>query len=171
MLKIGGRYWLTVLALALAVPAGAQTKRNPALRVDVYRGAQVWNGDGFERRDVVVGGARIIGAVPSGAVATEIDASNRFIVPALGSAHEHSINTNAKSEWAYFGDGVYYLWNANSIVIPGWSDYFATWDTPEVATALGGITEPGGHPEYLYAKILTQYVYRGWTREDFLGPS
>ena len=143
--------------------------RNPPVKVDAYRGAMVWDGEGFGRRDVIVGGDRILGAAPPGAQITEIDATGRYIVPALGSAHEHAINPNSDNDWAYFGDGVYYLWNANSIVVPGWSDYYESPGTPEVATALGGITEPGGHPEFLYANVLTKYVYRGWTREDFLG--
>lgn len=156
------------LALAFASLAAA-SDRNPPVRVDVYRGASVWTGEGFSPRDVVVGGRRVLQGVPAGGEVRLIDVSGKFIVPPLGSAHEHSVNPSPRYDWAYFSDGVYYLWNANSIVTDQeTADYYRRDDTADVATAMGGITEPGGHPEPLYTETLSKFLYRGWRQEDFL---
>lgn len=156
-------------AALLIGPADAAVTPAANVHVTAYRNAQVWNGHGFDRRTLYVAGGRFLKGAPAGATVADVDLQNHFVVPALGSAHEHKINPNPESDWAYFDDGVFYLWNANGIVETAQRKaYYNRPTTVDYATAMGGVSEPGGHPEGIYLGVLRKYVYRDVPKEAFL---
>jgi imidazolonepropionase-like amidohydrolase len=158
------RYYLAGLLAFAAAPSQAA---DPTLTI--YRGASVWNGSGFAKRDFAVRAGRIV-AMTRTRNGPSIDVSGKFIVPAYGNAHHHITNPNPAGSWTFIEEGVFYVWNPNSIVLgTDTRDYFARRDTIDVALSQGGITEPRGHPEPLYVDTLSRYVYKGMTQPDFLG--
>lgn len=155
----------------LLSPPRVEASVTPAadVHVTVYRNGLVWTGRGFMRRTIYVGGSKILSGVPAGATAADVDLKGGFVVPPLGSAHEHKINPDPESDWSFFSDGVFYVWNANSIVeSPKRRAYYNRPGTIDYETAMGGISEPGGHPEVLYTEVLTKWVYKGENPSDFL---
>jgi imidazolonepropionase-like amidohydrolase len=138
----------------------------------IYENAMVWTGKGFERRSLAFRGDRFVDPRELAADAVRIDASARFIVPAYANAHAHVTPANPAGSWSYVKDGVFYVWNPNTVVIGQADlDFYKRSDAYDVATAQGGITDPGGHPEDLYVNLLTKWVpaYKGMTQKDFLG--
>ena len=154
------------------------TKAGPAkaLHADVsgqtviYAGASVWNGSDFERKDVAVRDGVFIDAGQVEGDFRIIDVSGKYITPPYANAHHHITNANDETGWEFLKDGVFYVWNPN-LISTAWNtsdaDYYARKDTYDVKTSMGGVTEPGGHPEKLYVKTLAKYVYRGFTYDDF----
>lgn len=136
----------------------------------IYENAGVWNGAGFERRELAVRNGRFIGLADAGAEALRIDAGGGFIVPAYGNAHAHLTSPTMQSSWSFIEQGVFYVWNPNTVVMgPEARRFFARPDTFDVRVAQGGITEPGGHPDKLYVDVLARHVYQGRPPEWFLG--
>jgi hypothetical protein len=163
------RLALPLLCL-LAAPQPAPAATNPAPAVTVYRGAMIWTGRSFRRGDLSVAGSRIVARAPRGAAVTVEDARALFIVPAYANAHSHLTSPTVQSSRSFLDAGVFYVWNPNTVVLgPDARAFFARHDTVDVKVSQGGITEPGGHPEPLYVNVLSQFVYRGRTREWFLG--
>jgi imidazolonepropionase-like amidohydrolase len=152
-----------------AALAGVRSTGAGEAAAKIYDNAWVWTGSGFERRTLAVRGGLFV--KPASATGGErIDLGGGFVVPAYGNAHAHVTTASAGASWNFLKNGVFYVWNPNTIVA---SDadraFFARPDTFDVAVAQGGITEPGGHPEKLYVDILTRYVYKGKTLDYFLG--
>lgn len=142
----------------------------PGEDVTLWERARVWDGRGFVERTLAVRGDRIVAARGVGAGARRIDVAGRLIVPAYANAHCHI--TNANREWAddFLRDGIYYVWNPNSVVIaPAVKGFYGRPDTPILKIAMGGVTERGGHPEKLYVDVLGKYVYPGHDRAWFVG--
>jgi imidazolonepropionase-like amidohydrolase len=139
-------------------------------RVSLYENARVWTGSGFETRTLAVREGRFVDPAEAGGGARRIDVGGRYIVPAYGNAHAHITRATPEGSWSYLKEGVFYVWNPNTVVL-GEKElaFFARGDTVDVKTAQGGITEPGGHPEQLYVEVLAKYVYKGKTLKDFLG--
>jgi imidazolonepropionase-like amidohydrolase len=148
----------------------AQTEAAAESSETLYRNASVWTGDSFVRRDLAVRDGRFVTAASVGANAARVDLAGRFLVPAYGNAHCH-IATGTEEASKFFLDlGVFYAWNPNTRVID--EEQLALIARPEsfdVLTAQGGITEPGGHPDFLYREILHDRVYPTWKDEDFVG--
>lgn len=159
-----GKAALLGALLAVGPPAFAATGATVE-----YRNAQVWDGQRMVRRTLVIRDGRFV-AQSRRADRTIVDLAGRFIVPAFGNAHEHVTNSTIRSSWDYLEEGVFYVWNPNSIIIDDEDRrFFARPDTVDVAFSNGGITEPGGHPETLYVDLLSKYVYKGKTKEYFVG--
>ncbi|MEM9232814.1 MAG: amidohydrolase family protein [Pseudomonadota bacterium] len=138
----------------------------------IYEGGLVWTGEGFEQKDIAVREGVFIETRRAPRGAETVSMAGRFLVPPYGNAHHHVANPTDQSSWTFMKEGVFYVWNPN-LYSAGWSEetraYYARKDTYDVRTSMGGLTEPGGHPEKLYVEILSQYVYQGDTLEDFLG--
>lgn len=132
--------------------------------------ASVWDGETFAPRDLFVRDGRFVDAPPGGA-ATVIDLAGHFIVPPYTEAHHHVTGADEATSRRFLEGGVFYALNANTVVGPfaDRDDFFERHDTYDVRLAMGGVTEPGGHPEKLYVKTLTRYVYPDWTLDDFIG--
>lgn len=161
-----------VLAAAAAPLRAAGPAALPGIsgEVTIYRGASVWNGKRMVAKTLIVDRGKFVAHAPKSARISELNLSGRYIVPAFGNAHEHITNANPGSNWAYLEEGVFYVWNPNSIEIGQASiDYFKRPDTIDVGFAMGGLTEPGGHPEPLYTDILSQRVYVGKKLDWFVG--
>ncbi len=157
---VGGR-WNDARAL--------QKLREQVEPTTIYDNAVVWNGNGFEARRLAVRHGRFVDA-DAVRGATRIDLDRGFVVPAFGNAHAHVTSPTAAGSWNYLKEGVFYVWNPNTVVMnQAAQDFFARKDTVDVVAAQGGITEPGGHPEKLYVDILGKYVYKGMSLKDFLG--
>jgi imidazolonepropionase-like amidohydrolase len=154
-------------APAIGTPAPAFAAGDEA-GLSVYRGAQVWTGDGFEARDLAVLDGRIIDPDAAGTPDEVVDVEDTFITPALADAHNHLTVPADWSSARFLANGTYYVWNPNTVPLgDGAKDYFGRPDTFDVRVANGGITEPRGHPERLYVEVLSERVYNG--RKDFLG--
>ncbi|MDQ3470779.1 MAG: amidohydrolase family protein, partial [Pseudomonadota bacterium] len=151
---------------------GAQALQELQGRVEpttIYDNGMVWNGSGFAPRRLAVRHGRFVdpGTIQG---ASRVDLGGGFIVPAYGNAHAHETNPTAAGSWNYLKEGVFYVWNPNTVVMnQAAQDFFARKDTVDVVVAQGGITEPGGHPEKLYVDVLSKYVYKGMALKDFLG--
>lgn len=136
----------------------------------VYENARVWTGTGFAERDVAVRGDRFVPVSTAGTTAERIDLAGRFMVPAYANAHAHLTHPTEERSRSYLDNGVFYVWNPNTVVLSDEAqEFYRRSDTFDVRISQGGITEPGGHPEKLYVDVLSKYVYRGRTREWFLG--
>lgn len=137
----------------------------------LYRGAMVWGDNGFERRDFAVSGGAFVDATRAPHDAVVVDLSDHYVIPPMANAHQHITNLGDAANNLYMTAGVFYAWNPNnvaSIVTDEARRFFARSDTYDTKQALGGITEPGGHPERLYIDILSQWVYQGKDRDFFL---
>jgi imidazolonepropionase-like amidohydrolase len=158
---LGGR-WHDGAQLAKLRSAGAGEAAT------LYDNAMVWTGGGFERRTLAVRGGQFVD--PASVSGGERIDLGGFVVPAYGNAHAHVTNASAQGSWSYLKNGVFYVWNPNTVVM-GEKEraFFSRRDTFDVTVAQGGITEPGGHPEKLYVDVLTKFVYPGKTLKDFLG--
>jgi imidazolonepropionase-like amidohydrolase len=138
----------------------------------VYENGQVWTGSGFERRTIAVRDGMFVDPREAGARARRVHLGGGFVVPAFGNAHAHVTPADEAGSWSFVKQGVFYVWNPNTVVIGRPDlDFFAQKNSYDVVVAQGGITEPGGHPEKLYVDLLTQWVpsYKGMTLKDFLG--
>lgn len=139
-------------------------------QVTVYQGASVWDGAGFAIKDVAISEGVFID--PDGVCdeATRIDVAGKFLTPPYANAHHHITNANDQSGWTFLEHGVFYVWNPNFISSAsedGAAEYYARTDTYDVRVSMGGVTEPGGHPEKLYVETLAQFVYPGMEFDDF----
>ena len=152
------------LAFMATVPANAYAATT------VITGAQVWNGKRFEVRTLAVRDGRFV-SVPRNLTAAErLDLSGRYIVPAYANAHCHVTSADRTSSDGFLRNGVFYVWNPNTIVLSSKDKaFFGTATTYDLKIAQGGITEPRGHPEVLYTDILAQFVYKGRSKEWFIG--
>lgn len=136
----------------------------------VITGAQVWNGKRFEVRTLAIRDGRFVRVPRNLAAAETRDLTGRYLVPAYANAHCHVTSADRASSDRFLRDGVFYVWNPNSVVQPGKDKaFFGTPTTYNLKIAQGGITEPRGHPEPLYTDILAQYVYKGRSKEWFIG--
>ena len=155
---------LTGLALIVAIPAHA------AANTTVITGAQVWNGKNFAVRTLAVRDGRFV-RVPRDRAATDtLDLTGRYLVPAYANAHCHVTSPDRASNDRFLRDGVFYVWNPNTIVQTAQDKaFFGTPTTYNLKIAQGGITEPRGHPEPLYTDVLAQFVYQERPKEWFIG--
>lgn len=120
----------------------------------IYRDAQVWTGKGFERRDLAIRDGRFISPRKAGASARSVPLSGRYIVPAYGNAHTHLTWPTDEASKRFLASGVFYAWNPTiGADLAKEKSYFARPGTYDVAIALGGITERGGHPEKLISQL------------------
>jgi imidazolonepropionase-like amidohydrolase len=135
----------------------------------LYENGRVWTGNGFETRPLAVAGGRFVD--PGRArVATRVDLGGRWVVPPYANAHAHITDATDAASARYLKDGVFYVWNPNTITMSATAKaFFARADTYDVAVAQGGITERGGHPERLYVDYLSAAIYDKRPREWFVG--
>ncbi|NND60607.1 MAG: amidohydrolase family protein [Gammaproteobacteria bacterium] len=164
--------YLALAIIAVVFVAGC-TSTPVGEPVTIYRDARVWSGDGFEKRAFAVAGDRFV-PLPRGGPGdgTVVSLDGQYVIPALGNAHHHITNANDGANELFLRDGIYYAWNPNTLataVDDETRTWFARADTYDARQALGGITEPGGHPEKLYVDILAKWVYKGKDLDYFLG--
>lgn len=137
----------------------------------IYRNAMVWSDGRFEAREFAIRDGRVIPVETVGRGAAEIDLAGGFVVPPYANAHSHITHANLRTSWNYLKDGVYYVWNPNTVVLGEDSlAFYRRADTFDVAIAQGGLTEPGGHPERIYVDALRE-VYPGMTLRHHIGNS
>lgn len=164
------RLWLAALALTGCATAGADRGASSSEPVTLYENAQVWTGSGFAPRRLAVRGGRFIDPRRAGRDAARVDLSGRWVVPGYGNAHAHVTPANAAGSARFLKDGVFYVWNPNTITMSQADKAFlARPENYNVKIAQGGITEPGGHPERLYVDYLAKQVYPGRDRAWFVG--
>lgn len=162
-----GRFGMRLLAcLAFLMAALSSAYADTTL----VTGAQVWNGKHFEARTLAIRDDRFVRVPRNLANVKKLDLSGRYIVPAYANAHCHVTSADRTSSDGFLKDGVFYVWNPNTVVLSSKDKaFFGTATTYDLKIAQGGITEPRGHPEPLYTEILTQYVYKGRQKEWFVG--
>jgi imidazolonepropionase-like amidohydrolase len=155
-----------IAACVLLLAGAARAAESPEQGATIYRNAQVWTGDSFVTMDLAVKDARFMDPRKAGRGAREVAVGGRFIVPAYANAHTHVTLPSEEFSRLYLQDGVFYVWNPNTNVIPlANKAFFARPDTYDVAIAQGGITGRGGHPE----KLFTRFVFPGRSVESLVG--
>ncbi|MGB3469225.1 MAG: amidohydrolase family protein [Erythrobacter sp.] len=161
-----------VMAAALATlsscpPALAQEA--PTCRFTL-EGANVFTGEGFEKRDVSVDGARFVAEHPGGA--PTIPASWVYLLPPVVDVHTHTLDQVSEPGSSVHKDfldrGIYYALNPNNILLEEGALPLAS-DQVEVTWTGGGITGPGGHPRPLYEGLVRARIYRDITIEELPG--
>lgn len=158
--------WVAAVLLAGCLGGGARAADEAAT---LYVNGRVWTGDRFETRPLAVAGGRFVDPA-RGRGATRVDLAGRWVVPAYANAHAHITDATDKASARYLTDGVFYVWNPNTVTMSAASKaFFARPDTYDVKIAQGGITERGGHPERLYVDYLAAVVYDKRPREWFVG--
>ncbi|MEX0734991.1 MAG: amidohydrolase family protein [Steroidobacteraceae bacterium] len=146
-----------------------------AVRYDrtAYVGARVFDGERFQRRDIVVEGARIVDS-PASTASNRIDVSGRYIVPPFCEAHNHNLGDADRNDEAiaqYLREGIFYVGILSNL--PRLTDPVRhTYNTPssvDVIFANGPITATGGHPIRIRELFLARGFYPGFTRETLPG--
>ena len=130
----------------------------------------VWNGDGFDNRDLFVVDGTITDRAKIGSGTISLGGEGRFIVPGYADAHQHRTGATDDSSDNILRTGTYYLWNPNSLsrfASDETRTFYANPNTIDVANSYGGLTEPGSHPEPLYTDVLAKYVYPQIPVEEF----
>lgn len=141
----------------------------------LYTGAAVWTDGRFVEKPFAVKDGVFI-AAPKRPVPTleTVDLDGRFVIPPFGDSHTHKI----EGTWAlerfntqFFEQGVFYAQNPAGLprLMKQAREYTNRPDTIDVAYAMGGVTTPFGHPERGFVEFMTQYAYRGETRESLRG--
>lgn len=167
-MPVSGRWfgWVAAMLLAGCATGGDRAAGEPAT---LYENGRVWTGDGFEARPLATAGGRFVDPARARG-ATRVDLGGRWVVPAYANAHAHIADATDKASARYLKDGVFYLWNPNTIIMPPEAKaFFARPDTYDASIAQGGITERGGHPERLYVDYLAAAIYDNRPREWFVG--
>jgi|GEM_PF-147941 len=148
----------------------AQLRGGEQPSTTMYENGSVWNGSSFERRTLAVRDGTFVDPAQTGSDARRVDLAGAFVVPPYANAHAHLTDPSDKRSWSYLKEGVFYVWNPNTVVMSEAAlQYFKRPETFDVAVAQGGVTEPGGHPEKLYVDVLNKFVYKNKPREWFVG--
>lgn len=157
---------LGAMLLAGCATGGQRTADEP---VTLYENARVWTGDGFAVRSFATAGGRFVDPRRARPTA-RVDLGGRWVVPPYANAHAHITGATEKESARYLKDGVFYVWNPNTVFMSAADKaFFARRDTYDVLIAQGGITERGGHPERLYVDYLAAAIYDKRPREWFVG--
>ncbi|MEM9064050.1 MAG: hypothetical protein AAGB51_01010 [Planctomycetota bacterium] len=142
--------WFLVLAHAITL-LFIQTDIQTSFAIT---GGWVYNGSGFEQRDLYIAKGLFVSKRPTGSV-TEIDAEGRYIVPPYGDAHTHNLDR----EWQfgflpdqYVSEGTFYVQNLTTKTkrVDNYRKRFASTDTIDVAYSHQGLTSTLGHPFMAY---------------------
>jgi imidazolonepropionase-like amidohydrolase len=134
-----------------------------------YVNGQVFDGESFAPRALVVEGGRIISADPASA-AQSVDLQGGFVVPPFCEAHNHNLGSADENQEAidrYLSEGIFYVGTLSNL--PAFTDPVRhTYNTPRSVDTIfgnGGLTASGGHPIRLRESLLERGVYPGFTRE------
>lgn len=149
--------------------------RPQASETTVFSGAQVWTGSGFERRDFAMQGTDFV-EVPKGtsADADMVDLSGKYVFPPFGDAHTHRLEGTGLFEMfnrEMLSQGVFFAQNPLGLprLMRASRELTERPDTVDATYGMGGFTTPFGHPERGFVEFMTQYAYRGETRESLRG--
>ena len=146
----GWRLWALLGAGTMALGNGMALAQDDRRCEIVLQNANVFTGDGFERRDLHVANGRFVAEPPEGA--QTVDAGRFTVMPPFSDMHTHMIDqprpSGARGHAAYLDQGIYYLLNPNNV---RFDDALATGpDHVDGVYTGGGLTKPGGHPVPLY---------------------
>ncbi|WP_129792374.1 hypothetical protein [Sphingosinicella sp. CPCC 101087] len=170
LLLILRRRAVVIVALLVCLLCAGRPQARSRGEMTLYRDGLVWTGSGFESRDLAVRDGRFIEPGSATVGAHIVDLRGRYVVPAYANAHVHQTPATEEASERALGSGVFYAWNPNTVVTSETTKaFFARPDTYDVAVAQGGITEPRGHPEWLYLNVVGPRAHPDWTLEDFLG--
>lgn len=141
----------------------------------IYAGAHVWVDGEFVPQTFVVKDGIFVKPPKQQIPDIEIvDISGQFVIPPFGDSHTHKI----EGTWGlerfnndFFEQGVFYAQNPAGLprLMQQARKFTDRKDTIDVTYAMGVLTTPFGHPERGYVEFMTQYTYRGETRETFRG--
>ena len=158
--------------LSLALAAGQPETDTPACRM-VLRGANVWTGATFERRDLAVADGRLVATPIAGS--DEIQAGWMYLIPPFADAHSHAIDRPVESfdrrSHEMLASGVFYALNPGNMLrhSDALGERIARPDTIDAIFAGPGITGSGGHPRRLYEGLVRANVLPGTTLGELPG--
>jgi imidazolonepropionase-like amidohydrolase len=141
---------------AKAAPAATDTAQIRGSSCSfALRGAQVWTGTGFAKRDLAIHGGKFV--AESSASDPIIDASWLWLTPPLADAHTHTVDRASTLDDPFHNkqveSGVFYAFNANSLMPLSRKPVLRGASLVDVVFAGAGITRPGGHPRPLYERL------------------
>lgn len=162
------RFEITILTALLAGCALGGADAPVQGRV-AYVNGQVFDGESFAPRALVVESGRIISADPASAAQT-VDLQGGYVVPPFCEAHNHNLGSADENQEAidrYLSEGIFYVGTLSNL--PAFTDPVRnTYNTPRSVDTIfgnGGLTASGGHPIRLRESLLERGVYPGFTRE------
>jgi imidazolonepropionase-like amidohydrolase len=162
------RLGATMLLALLAGCAVSATDAPVQGRV-AYVNGEVFDGESFAPRALVVEGGRIIAADPTSA-AERVDLQGGYVVPPFCEAHNHNLGSADENQEAidrYLSEGIFYVGTLSNL--PAFTDPVRhTYNIPHSVDTIfgnGGLTASGGHPIRLRESLLERGVYPGFTRE------
>ena len=118
-----------------------------------------FNGTGFREEEFFTVNGMLTKIRPA-TIDTVINLQQQFVIPPFGEAHNHSPDVELDLPVfieRYLADGIFYIKNPNSIpyTTNKIKDRINHPRSVDVVYANGGLTSPGGHPEGLYAYLLS----------------
>lgn len=161
------------MILGCALACGLTTVA-PAQSVEVcavtFLGANVWTGEGFERRDLSISdGVFVAEPVTDG---PQIPAGFAYFVPPLVDTHTHNLDQptdrTIAAHRSHLANGIFYALNPNNIRIEGEAPALSANHVEAIYTG-GGVTGPGGHPRPLYERLAPSGAFGPIRVEDLPG--
>ncbi len=164
---------LAAIVTGILLSACATPHRDDS-QTTLYAGAQVWTGNNFEPLDFAVRDGVFVDPNTIPRASVRVDLSGAWVTPPFGDGHTHQF----EGAWSFqrfnnqfLEQGVFYAQNpaGHASLMAEAREAAVSPDTVDVSFAMGGITTPYGHPEEGFVHFMTQFVYRGMTREDLRG--
>lgn len=158
-------------ACALLLFGCASQERAPATAPGsvAYVNGQVFTGERFVRRDLVVEDGRFVSSSPANA-AERVDLAGAYLTPPFCEAHNHNLGAayrNDETIARYLNEGILYVGIMSNL--PALTDQVrSAYNAPrsvDVVFANGGLTASGGHPIPLREALLERGAYPGFTTE------
>lgn len=153
----------------LPAPSPAAQSEPPGKCSFVIEGANVWNGNAFEQRDLAISNGRFVDTAPEGA--PRISANWWHVIPPFADTHTHEIDQprgpDPHAHQRFLDAGIYYALNPNNIRFDDALSLSASHVEAEYAG--GGLTGPGGHPKPLYEGLVRWQRLPGIKMEDLPG--
>ncbi|MEM9232815.1 MAG: hypothetical protein AAGA69_01090, partial [Pseudomonadota bacterium] len=167
----------SLAGLVALLITGCGTPEDPAkyAGATIYKGAMVWDNDGFEQRDFAMKDGVFLEAPRKNHPDMELmNLEGRYVMPPFGEGHTHKIEGTWSFERfnnEFFTQGVFYAQNPAGLprLMKLAREQTDPPETIDAKYAMGGVTTPFGHPERGYVEFMTQFAYRGETRESFRG--
>jgi imidazolonepropionase-like amidohydrolase len=119
----------------------------------------VWTGTEFEPRDLTMRDGKFTAQAANGE--TAIDAGWLWLTPPLADAHTHTVDRSRSLDDSFHAAqmqaGVFYAFNANSLMPLARKPMLRGPRLVDVVFAGAGITSPGGHPRPLYERLANNH--------------
>lgn len=169
------RVLISILSLGVLVSLlGSAHAQEPnalhdSLRTVAYVGGQVWDGEQFTERSLLVRDGAFVSA--DAEPDTTVDLGGGYVVPPYGDAHTHNLGAGGYSQLLadslYMRRGIFYAADMTNPYsnIEKIRDTFKQPTTLDVTYTMGGLTAPGSHPGPIMENIYGDDIDSTWSLE------